>query len=88
MEPRQELFKFTEASRVLRVSRLFLYEAAKSGLVPTVRMGRRLFIRRDTVDKLLREGLPSLFQRSSGHLPGHATCIPRRNSCVQYVPEG
>ena len=60
----QELFKISEVAKLLRVSKLFVYSAAQTNLIPTVWMGRHRFIHRDVVERLLREGLPSQFQRA------------------------
>jgi len=42
-----------EAAEVLRIGRATAYEYARDGLLPTVRMGRRLIIPRAAIEKLV-----------------------------------
>jgi len=42
-----------EAARQLGLSRNAAYEAVKRGEIPAVRIGRRLFVPRDAIDRLL-----------------------------------
>lgn len=45
--------RIDEAAKVLGISRNACYEAAKSGQVPTVRIGKRLLVPKIALDKLL-----------------------------------
>jgi len=45
---------------MLRIGRTLAYDWAKSGKLPTIRIGRRLLIPRAAVDKLIAEGTPPL----------------------------
>jgi len=45
-----------EAARVLGVGRGTAYEAARVGTIPTVRVGRRLLVPVDALDRLLAAG--------------------------------
>ncbi len=46
-------YRIDEAAKVLGISRNKCYEAAKSGQVPTVRIGKRLLVPKVALDKLL-----------------------------------
>lgn len=51
-----------EAARLLGISRSLAYEAARSGELPTVRIGRRLLVPTSALDRLLsRPESSSLF---------------------------
>lgn len=43
-----------EAAKILRISRGSAYEAARSGDIPTVRIGKRILVPRARLLKLLR----------------------------------
>ena len=42
-----------EAGQLLGISRNLAYESARQGWIPTVRLGRRLLVPRDALDRLL-----------------------------------
>jgi excisionase family DNA binding protein len=44
-----------EAAQQLGLSRNAAYEAVRRGEIPAVRIGRRLFVPRDAIDRLLAE---------------------------------
>jgi excisionase family DNA binding protein len=46
-------YRIEEAAKVLGIGRNTCYEAAKSGEIPTVRIGRRLLVPKIALDKLL-----------------------------------
>ncbi len=48
-----------EAARVLGISRTLAYEAARSGDLPTVRIGRRLLVSKSAIDQLLSNSYSS-----------------------------
>jgi excisionase family DNA binding protein len=48
-----------EAAKALRIGLTPAYQAAKSGELPTVRIGRRILVPRAALDRLLRGNLPS-----------------------------
>ncbi len=45
-----------EAARVLRISRNFCYELVRQGVLPSVRLGKRILIPRVRLEKVLAEG--------------------------------
>ena len=47
-----------EAAQVLRISRQSAYQAARAGEIPTVRIGRRLLVPRQRLEKLLAGNTP------------------------------
>jgi excisionase family DNA binding protein len=47
----------TEAGAQLGLGRNSAYEAAKRGEIPTVKIGRRLLVPRDAVDRLLAQAM-------------------------------
>ena len=51
-EERQTL-TVVEAARVLGIARNSAYEAARVGLIPTIRIGRRLLVPRAALERLL-----------------------------------
>jgi excisionase family DNA binding protein len=55
-----------EAGRLLGVSRGLAYEAARSGDLPTVRLGRRLLVPRARLYALLGEDLAASIQHAEG----------------------
>lgn len=52
-ELKSATYRIDEAAKVLGISRNKCYEAAKSGQVPTVRIGKRLLVPKVALDKLL-----------------------------------
>jgi len=50
-------YRIEEAAKVLGISRNKCYEAAKSGEVPTVRIGKRLLVPKIALEKLLDSAL-------------------------------
>ncbi len=51
----KRLYSINEALMVLPISRSLLYKLIQSGQLPTVRFGRRAFIRATTIERLLSE---------------------------------
>lgn len=51
-----ETMKIEEAALRMGVSTKTLYRAAKRGEIPTLRVGRLLFVRRAAFERLLEEG--------------------------------
>jgi excisionase family DNA binding protein len=56
-EPERRTLTIPEAARVLGIGRNSAYEAAQRGELPTVRLGRRVLVPRDALDRFL-EGRP------------------------------
>jgi excisionase family DNA binding protein len=50
----------TEAAEILGVSRTSAYELVRAGALPSVRLGRRIVIRRTTLEELVGSALPDL----------------------------
>lgn len=48
----------TEAAEILGVSRTSAYELVRAGALPSVRLGRRILIRRTTLEELVGSALP------------------------------
>ena len=48
----------TEAAEILGVSRTSAYELVRAGTLPSVRLGRRILIRRTTLEELVGSALP------------------------------
>ncbi len=42
------------AGRLLSISRVTAYKAAKSGQLPTIRMGRRILVPKAAIEKMLQ----------------------------------
>ena len=55
-----KLLNLNEAAQALRVSPWSLRAWAKRGEVKVVRLGRRVLIPREEIERIVREGLPSL----------------------------
>lgn len=51
----QKTITIPEAAQELGISRNGAYEAAKRGEIPTVRIGRRLLVPRNAIDRLLEQ---------------------------------
>jgi excisionase family DNA binding protein len=47
-----------ETAKALGVGKNAIYEAARRGQIPTVRIGRRILVPRAALDRLLSEGWP------------------------------
>jgi excisionase family DNA binding protein len=47
------------AGKILGVSRNVAYEAAKSGQLPTIKIGRRLLVPRAALDRMLESTVPA-----------------------------
>jgi excisionase family DNA binding protein len=48
-----------EAAAILGISKGLAYQAARDGSIPTIRIGRRLLVRRKALEKLLEAPIPS-----------------------------
>lgn len=55
-----KLMTIPEATRELPVSISSLQKHAARGTVRVIRLGKRIFLRQDEIDRIRREGLPSL----------------------------
>lgn len=44
----------TEAGRILQVSRGTAYKAARTGAIPTIKLGRRVLVPKPALEELLR----------------------------------
>jgi excisionase family DNA binding protein len=51
--------RIEEAAKILGISRSACYLAAKTGQLPTIRIGKRMFIPRVALDRLLESSAPS-----------------------------
>lgn len=49
-------YTVTEAARLLGISRNSAYEAARAGDLPSIRLGRRILIPRDRLERFLASG--------------------------------
>ena len=58
----------TEAAEILGVSRTSAYELVRAGTLPAVRLGRRIVIRRTTLEELVGSALPDLPSPKGGVL--------------------
>jgi excisionase family DNA binding protein len=47
-------YKIEEAARILRIGRNQAYEAARRGEIPTIKIGKRLLVPCDALDRMLR----------------------------------
>jgi len=52
-QPERATYSVPEAARVLGVSRNTAYEAIKAGQIPALRIGRRIVVPRQEIDRLL-----------------------------------
>ena len=62
----RELLKPEQAAEVLKISRSRLYELLRSGVLPSIKIGRSRRIERAALDELigrLRESAPALFSK-------------------------
>ena len=55
-ESDRKTYKIEEAGRLLGVGRNQAYEAAKSGQIPTIKIGKRLLVPKAALDRLLENG--------------------------------
>lgn len=53
---RREAFSISEAATMLGIARCTLYRLAQCGELPTARIGKKLLIRRTTLERLLDDG--------------------------------
>ena len=51
-------YSVEEAARLLGLGRNSAYEAAKSGQLPTIKIGRRLLVPRDALKRMLKSAKP------------------------------
>jgi len=75
-----------EAARALRISRTLAYEAARSGALPCVRIGRRLLVPREALDRLLGRSdalTPLIREALSDQPPLIDTLTPAVDSATQ-----
>jgi excisionase family DNA binding protein len=56
-----------EAARLLRLARNTAYAAAHRGQIPTVRIGRRLLVPRDALERMLEGRRPDSITEAIGH---------------------
>jgi excisionase family DNA binding protein len=49
----------TEVASLLRISRNSAYEAARRGEIPTIKIGRRVLVPADALEKLLSGSAPN-----------------------------
>jgi excisionase family DNA binding protein len=58
-----------EVASMLRISRGSAYEAAKRKEIPTIRIGRRLLVPSDALEKLLSGNNPASASMAAGVIP-------------------
>jgi len=64
-----------EAATILRISRGSAYEAARRGEIPTIRIGRRLLVPSDALERMLSaEHEPQRAQHADHRGSNRATC--------------
>jgi excisionase family DNA binding protein len=56
----QKLYTLREASKLLRVSTVFLYQKLSNGRLRSVRMGRKHLIPSEELERILKDGLPNI----------------------------
>jgi excisionase family DNA binding protein len=56
----QPVLTVSEAARLLRLSRAFVYELIARGELPSVRFGRRIMIPRAAIERILDDSLATL----------------------------
>jgi excisionase family DNA binding protein len=54
-----QTLKIEEAAKVLGISRNTAYDAAKSGQLPTVKIGRRFLVPKAALDRMLEGAAPA-----------------------------
>ena len=52
------LLSISECAEALRVSKSFLYALARAGVLPTLRIGHRLLVRRSDIQRFIQTGAP------------------------------
>jgi len=50
------LLSIDQASRILPVSKSLIYNLVKAGTLPSVRIGTKLFFKREVIERVMREG--------------------------------
>ncbi len=55
MENTRRTVSIPDAARILGIGRNSAYEAAARGQIPTIRLGRRLLVPTDALDRMLRK---------------------------------
>ena len=55
----RKTFSVPEAGKILGVGRDAAYEAARTGQIPTIRLGRRLVVPKAALDRLLETANPT-----------------------------
>ena len=64
------VFSVEEARRKLGVSRGLMYEAIRTGQIPSIRLGRRILIPRAALERLLDQA--GVHWASGDECPGHS----------------
>jgi len=60
-EPR--VYSPDEARKILKISRGLIYEAIRTGQIPSIRIGRRILIPRSGLERLLDEAGDAQFRK-------------------------
>lgn len=76
----------TEAAEILGVSRTSAYELVRAGTLPSVRLGRRILIRRTTVEELVGSVLPNPPSGEGGVVRKPASEVPRAEPAGSRSP--
>ncbi len=63
--PERLTYTVEEAGKLLGVGRQAAYEAARTGSIPALRIGRRLVVPRDALSRLLGSGQSATNERQS-----------------------
>ncbi len=58
MKEKQVLNLWPEKARALGLGKNAVYQAARNGQIPTLRIGRRILVPRAALERLLAEGRP------------------------------
>ncbi len=58
MKEKQVLNLWPETGRALGLGKNAVYQAARNGQIPTLRIGRRILVPRAALERLLAEGRP------------------------------
>ena len=56
----KQTLSIPEAAKVLGIGRSAAYEAARTGEIPVIRIGRRLLVPKYALDRILKEGSPEV----------------------------
>jgi excisionase family DNA binding protein len=51
-----ELVSVPEAARLLPVSQSMIYQMARDQIIPAIKIGSRVFVKKEIIDRVLREG--------------------------------